>query len=289
MSFRTVLVDSRCKLEYSLNYLICTKQYEQKKILLDEIKTIIISSTQVVISTALIVMLSTRKIKVIFCDSTHNPECELIPYANNFYSYRKIKEQIEFVKEAGFLWKEIIKEKIKTQANNLKIIGDLESYRLLNSYIYEVKDDDVSKREGHAAKVYFNRVFGNGFTRDGDILINKYLNYGYAILVSQINREIKSLGYLTELGIHHIGESNSFNFTYDLVEPLRALVDLYVIKNLVNESNFKIVYARMLSLEVTYSGKVMHLDNAIHYYVNDMINYLKYNDENYLNFIEYEF
>lgn len=47
MSFRNVIIRERCKLEYSLNYLVCRKKDEGKRILLDEISLIIITSTQV--------------------------------------------------------------------------------------------------------------------------------------------------------------------------------------------------------------------------------------------------
>ena len=104
MPFRSVIITERWKLEYSLNYLICRKGIEEKRILLDEIKTIIIQTTQASITTSLISMLSKKKIKLIFCDEKHNPESELIPYQNNYYSYRKIKEQIEFVKNGNIVW-----------------------------------------------------------------------------------------------------------------------------------------------------------------------------------------
>ena len=54
MPFRNIIVSERCKLEYSLNYLICRKGMEEKRILLDEIKTIMIQTTQVSITTSLI-------------------------------------------------------------------------------------------------------------------------------------------------------------------------------------------------------------------------------------------
>ena len=87
-----------------------------------------------------------------------------------------------------------------------------------NNFKYLAKDghvieDDKTNREGHAAKVYFNSLFGKDFSRDNECNINKYLNYGYSIILSAVNREVKILGYLTELGVHHIGESNSFNLS----------------------------------------------------------------------------
>ena len=52
----------------------------------------------------------------------------------------------------------------------------------------EVEPDDSSNREGHAAKVYFNALFGLDFTRSEDNVINAALNYGYGILLSCFNR-----------------------------------------------------------------------------------------------------
>lgn len=288
MPFRNVIVSERCKLEYSLNYLICRKGMEEKRILLDEIKTIMIQTTQVSITTSLITMISKKKIKLIFCDEKSNPECELVPYQNNFYSYRKIKEQINFVDNAQSIWAEIVKRKIINQANNLHLMNKDEEFNMLLSYANDVRLDDHTNREGHSAKVYFNALFGMDFNRSQSNSINMFLNYGYSILLSSINREIKMLGYLTELGIHHIGESNPFNLSCDLIEPIRPLVDYYVITEKVNIDNFKLEFVKMLNLEVKYNNQKIFLDNAIHLYVVDILNKIKKSDSSDILFIEYE-
>ena len=288
MPFRNVIVSERCKLEYSLNYLICRKGMEEKRILLDEIKTIMIQTTQVSITTSLITMISKKKIKLIFCDEKSNPECELVPYQNNFYSYRKIKEQINFVDNAQSIWAEIVKRKIINQANNLRLMNKDEEFNMLLSYANDVRLDDHTNREGHSAKVYFNALFGMDFNRSQSNSIDMFLNYGYSILLSSINREIKMLGYLTELGIHHIGESNPFNLSCDLIEPIRPLVDYYVITEKVNIDNFKLEFVKMLNLEVKYNNQKIFLDNAIHLYVVDILNKIKKSDSSDILFIEYE-
>lgn len=288
MPFRNIIVSERCKLEYSLNYLICRKGMEEKRILLDEIKTIMIQTTQVSITTSLITMISKKKIKLIFCDEKSNPECELVPYQNNFYSYRKIKEQINFVDNAQSIWAEIVKRKIINQANNLRLMNKDEEFNMLLSYANDVRLDDHTNREGHSAKVYFNALFGMDFNRSQSNSINMFLNYGYSILLSSINREIKMLGYLTELGIHHIGESNPFNLSCDLIEPIRPLVDYYVITEKVNIDNFKLEFVKMLNLEVKYNNQKIFLDNAIHLYVVDILNKIKKSDSSDILFIEYE-
>ena len=289
MAFRTVMVSSRCKLEYSLNYLVYKNSEIEKLILLDEIKTLVIDSLQVSITSSLLFELMKRKIKVIFIDDKHNPEGELVPYQNNFYSYRKIKSQMAISQELkNILWNEIVVMKIINQAKNLNYLKKYDSYQLLVDYSINVIEDDKTNREGHAAKVYFNSLFGKDFSRDDECNINKYLNYGYSIILSAVNREVKILGYLTELGVHHIGESNSFNLSCDLMEPLRPLVDSLIIKNEINDDNFKLKFIELLSKKVKYVGKDIFLDNAIKLYVEDLMGYLLSGDKGKIHFIEYE-
>lgn len=289
MGFRTVIINSRCKLELSLNFMVCRKENEEKRVVIDEIKLLIINSLHVSMTTSLIAELINKKIKMIFVDDKHNPLGELTPYQNNYYSYRKIKTQFSFSQECkDYLWKLIVKKKITNQANNLLMMNKMEEYNKLIQYGSEVELADSTNREGHSAKVYFNAIFGKGFSRDDENVINKYLNYGYSILLSTINREIKSMGYLTELGIHHIGESNSFNLSCDFIEPLRPLIDKYIIKEFINEKNFKNEFANILSLKVMYKDKELFLDNAIHLYVEDLFNYLNTGDISKIRFIDYE-
>ena len=59
------------------------------------------------------------------------------------------------------------------------------------------------KRQGHAAKVYFNALFGMEFTRTADNLVNAALNYGYSIILSIFNREVVAGGYMTQFGLFH--------------------------------------------------------------------------------------
>lgn len=288
MAFRTVVIKNRCKLEYSLNYLVCRSDVE-KRVVLDEIECLIIQNTNVSITCALLSMLAEKKIKVIFCDGKANPQAELVPYYNNYCSYKKIMQQINFDQSfKDLLWQRIIYQKIYNQYRLLKTFNKDNSVKL-KEYLQEVEIGDISNREGHAAKVYFNSLFGNDFYRGDDKnVINKYLNYGYSIIVSLINREIKMFGYLTEIGIHHKGETNSFNLSYDFFEPLRSFIDNIVVKQLVNEENYKSYFVKILEEKVTIDGKVMFLDNAIHSYIQSLFIALNNKDLDEVKFIEYE-
>lgn len=289
MSFRSLVINNRCKLEYSLNYLVINKGDETKRVLLDEVKMIIINSTQVSITSTLIAECINKKIKILFGDVKHNLVGEITPYKNNYYANKKIKEQISFDEERkNFLWQQIVKMKIKGQADNLKIIGKDDVSNLLYCYSNEVELGDITNREGLAAKSYFRAIFGKDFYRDDDsIEVNTYLNYGYTIILSSFNRSIKALGYYTELGIHHIGETNSFNFSCDLMEPLRPLVDLIILKKEINMENFKQEFINMLSKVVIFEESSTYLDNAIEEYVSNCLQYLKTGNESKIQFINY--
>lgn len=288
MSFRTIVIKNKCKLEYSLNYLVCRKQDEIKKILINEIDVLMIMSTGVALTAALVAMLIENKVKVIFCDAKSNPCGEIMPYYNNYSNYKKIKEQVKYKQETkDMIWKEIIKTKILNQRNNLFYLG-LKETELLNIYIEQVEDGDITNREGHAAKVYFNSLFGKDFSRKQGNDINKYLNYGYSILLSAFNREIKICGYLTEIGIHHIGETNPFNLSCDFMEPIRPLIDSFVIKNLVDDLNFKELFINILNYKVKYDEKEMFLENAIRLYTQQLFSCLRADKTIDLKFVEYE-
>lgn len=289
MAFRTVVIKNRCKLEYSLNYLVYRGE-EDRRILLDEIEMIIVETPQCSITSALLIELNKKKIKTIFCDEKHNPAFETASYQSNALSYKKIKEQIDWDDNfKDILWQQIVREKIKSEALLLKKTDHIEQANLLLDHANNVQIGDVSSREGHSAKVYFYSLFGKDFRRsDDDNPINIYLNYGYSIIASFISREIKMAGYLTELGIHHIGESNPFNLTYDFIEPLRSLIDSYVVLNKVDENNYQSEFINLLGLKVKYKDSEMLLDNAIHLYVLSLLRALCDGNLSDVSFIEYE-
>lgn len=89
---------------------------------------------------------------------------------------------------------------------------------------------DETNREGHAAKVYFNALFGKDFTRTEDSPLNAALNYGYSIILSLFTREIVSNGYITQIGLFHDNMFNQFNLACDLMEPYRPIVDRFVVE-----------------------------------------------------------
>lgn len=239
MGFRTVIVNSRCKLEFRLNYLIIRGEQE-RRIIVNEINTIIIQSTTISLTAALLCELMKNNVKVIFCDEKNNPQSELIPYYGAHNTSKRYKTQLMWQEDTKrSVWQAIIKQKIENQANNLLKYGFLSEYEILKSYKNDVQFGDISNREGHAAKVYFNCMMPSGENRRSGGFINGCLNYGYAILLSIFNREIVACGYLTQLGIWHDNEFNPFNLSCDLMEPLRPVIDFTAFSLEFGDEDFK--------------------------------------------------
>lgn len=228
MSWRTVIITNRCKLDYKMNSMVIRGE-DTKRIFLDEIALLIIENTAVSMTGCLLEALINSKIRVVFCDAKHSPLAELQPYYGSHDCSRKIKTQIAWSDELkGTVWRDIISEKIRKQAGFLDELGKKRESDLIRSYLGNIELYDATNREGHAAKVYFNAVFGMEFTRSEDCVTNAALNYGYGILLSVFNREIVACGYLTELGIFHSNMFNHYNLSCDLMEPFRVIIDRVV-------------------------------------------------------------
>lgn len=285
MGFRTVIVKNRSKLDLKMNYLVCRSQ-EITKVFIPEISTLILESTAISLTSALVSELIKNNVKIIFCDEKHNPESELVPYHNNYNSVKKIREQLDWkdsTKEK--IWAQIVKAKIINQAKFLKDLNKATESNLLISYSNQIYDNDLTNREGHAAKVYFNTLFGLDFSRRTERNINSMLNYGYSIIMSCFNRELTRLGYLTQLGIWHKNEFNPFNLACDLMEPFRTIVDRKAL-SIKEDINFRIPILEILNEKVKIDGKLQTLENAIAIYCQSVIDALNCNKESLIKFYE---
>ena len=289
MSWRTVVIYSNAKLEYQMGYLVIRRD-DKVKIHLSEISTIIVESTAVSLTAVLLNELSKRKIKVIFCDEKRNPSSELVPYYGSHDTSIKVRRQVNWTDEAkSLVWTAIVREKIIRQAEHLEEYS-LDESQMLYNYADEVELGDTTNREGHAAKVYFNALFGKSFKRDDDNSINAALNYGYGILLSSFNREIVANGYITQLGLSHRNMFNQFNLTSDIMEPFRPVVDR-VVKDMAPvkfEGEEKREVLMFLQKEVIVSGRRETIDNAIKLYCKSIFDALLEEDPLMIRFYRNE-
>ena len=269
-----------------MGYLV-VRGIETKRILVDEISILLIENPAVSLTGCLLEMLTEKKVKVIFCDSKRNPCAELIPHHGSHDSSAKIRTQIKWSEDVkSVIWKEIVSEKIRKQAAFLEEIGRERESELLTSYIGQVELSDASNREGHAAKVYFNALFGMDFTRGADNNINAALNYGYSVILSAFTREISANGYLTQLGIYHSNMFNHFNLASDLMEPFRVLVDRHVVNKIPVEFGKEEKHGlwSILATYVYIDNSRQVLENAIKIYTKSVFDAINDNDPSRIRF-----
>lgn len=286
MSWRTVVISSRCKLDFKMGYMVVRGE-ETVKIFLDEIALLMIENPAVALTGCLIEALTEKKIKVIFCDTKRSPMAELTPYHQCYDCAAKLKAQIAWTDEVkGRVWSDIVAEKIRKQADLLAELNCSREEALLRSYLGEIAFRDTTNREGHAAKVYFNALFGMEFTRSEDSILNAALNYGYGILLSAFNREIAAEGYLTQLGIFHDNMFNFYNLSCDLMEPFRILVDRKVkaLSPYVFEAEEKHALLSLLNDTVLIRKSRQTVLNAIKIYSRSVFSALNEGDPSHISF-----
>ena len=289
MSWRTVVISNSAKLDYQMGCMVVRRD-TAIKIHISEIQILIIESTAVSLTAALLCELQKQKVKVIFCDEKRNPCSELVGYYGSHDTSEKIRNQIVWSEDTKkMVWTEIVAEKIRNQALFLHELGKTEA-GMLDEYVKQIEPGDETNREGHAAKVYFNALFGKQFTRTAENSTNAALNYGYGIILSTFNREITANGYLTQIGLFHNNMFNPFNLGSDLMEPFRTLVDRCVVdlKPEKFEHEEKMEVLRLLQQEVNIGGRNEVLTNAIKIYTKSVFDAINDNELSEIKFYRYE-
>lgn len=281
MSWRTVVISNRCKLDLSMGYMVVRGE-ETKRIFINEIAVLMIENPAVSMTGCLLEELTKNKVRIIFCDSKRSPYAELSPYIGSHDSTRKLKKQIAWTDgRRGLIWSYIVREKIYNQSKILLENDHEREADMLMSYANEIEFDDKTNREGHAAKVYFNALFGKDYSRGKECPINAALNYGYGLLLSAFNREVTLCGYMTQFGIHHDNVFNHYNLSSDLMEPFRTFVDRIVLAEdpVKFEKEEKLPLISMLSSPVMLAGEEQTLLNAIKIYTKRMLDTMNSDDD----------
>lgn len=246
---------------------------EQKQVFINEIDTLIIENTAISLTASLLSELLNNKVNIIFCDEKRNPKATLNMLYGSHDTSDKLRTQVTWNNEMkNKIWAEIVKEKIFQQKSFLKQISHNE-YEVLEKYMNEVVQGDITNREAYAAKVYFNSLFGMDFSRNSDNSINAALNYGYSIILSYINREIVANGYITQIGIHHDNQFNYYNLGCDFMEPFRIMIDRKVYERHYDkfDKDDKNEIINILNQEVIIDGKTQFLSNAMSIYVKSVL------------------
>ncbi len=197
----------------------------QKSIPIEDIGFVILENQQINITLPLLNALSDNNVAVIICGSNYMPNAMLLNLDSSNTQGESFRKQIEASEPLKKnLWKQTVEAKIRNQSALLNKLG--KDGDKLKPYYSSVKSGDNENREGAAARIYWNELFGSSFvrTREG-MEPNNLLNYGYTLLRAGMARALMGSGLLPAIGIFHRNKYNSFPLADDIMEPYRPYVD----------------------------------------------------------------
>ncbi|MEI8390781.1 MAG: type II CRISPR-associated endonuclease Cas1 [bacterium] len=200
----------------------------EKRMALSDIRAIIAGIQGISFSNECIARLIENDAIILHCNNQYKPVGWTMPF-DRVIRQEAFLNQLKQNKDFNHkLWKNILQYKFENQ-----------SY-ILNYMEIENSISELSKRplpsEANIAKHFWNKYFkglGSEILREhknAENFENKALNYGYAVVQSLLYRSILIHGLLPNLGIHHKARYNSTPLVYDLLEPLRGFVELFLYK-----------------------------------------------------------
>ena len=277
MTWRTVHVRDSEQMRLKLDNLLIKKHGMEVTIPLSDISMVVAEGGDTIVTLRLLSAFSKYNVVLVVCDQNHLPTGIYLAQNGHFRAYKKQLNQLGWTdKQKDKMWQMITYMKIANQLDLLITLDKSdESIKLLADYLEHIEPGDKTNREGHAAKVYFNELFGKKFVRvtqqEADV-INAGLNYGYAIVRAQMARIVAGYGLNPIVGVFHKNEYNSFNLVDDLMEPFRQIVYYCVYCNLQEADYLK--YSHRLELVNLLNARVK-LGNENCAVVNAMDKYVK--------------
>lgn len=248
---------------------------------IEDVGVVIIENPMVHITIPLLSALANNNVAVVFCDDKCMPNSMLMPLETNSIQQEIYKIQFEATQPTKKrIWKEIIESKIRNQAvllNKLGLDGNI-----LKPYYMNVLSGDSDNREGAAAKIYWQQMFGKYFVRNREgCHPNPLLNYGYTILRAAVTRALLGSGLFPLFGIFHRNRYNAFPLADDIMEPYRPFVD-YAVKQIYDFSSdenmskdVKQILIRVLFSDVKIKGQMRPLQVALSMTTASLVRALK--------------
>lgn len=217
---------------------------------------------------------------VLVTDEIHHPCAWFLPQVGNGDLVRRLRQQmaLDATTQKDILWQQLVKARLNTQAINLRALNRKGALRL-ERLASEVQLADKTKCEGQGAKHYWTYLYDN-FSRQkqgAEDAINARLNFGYAVLRSQIARSLVMAGLNPALGLGHCSIENPFNLADDFIEPYRFVVERFVATSEIREVFDGMARKQLLGfveLEIKMNGAGYRLPTAINETINSYVRVL---------------
>ncbi len=227
MSYHIVSIDSpQCSISCRDGQLTCKTDDGERKVPLEDVASIIVTSFSASIHSELIVQAAKHGVALIICEA-FKPVSLLLP-ANRSTDTLLTRAQISLVeKTREQFWQKTVDAKCQNQFSLAAAIApggtSLESFR-------GTAFGKKTHKEAICAKLFW-QTWGRSlnqpeFSRDHRAGgLNALLNYGYAVLLSTILQKLFGVGLDPTFGISHVPRERSTPLAYDLMEPFRPCVD----------------------------------------------------------------
>ncbi len=283
MSYRQILIQKKCHLSIENSNIKIKRDDIVNSIPSEDVAIIVVDCIDITFSAPFFNECSKEGIVVLICGNKHYPVMQALPINSHYRLYDILLMQVKqsnYFKET--VTEQLLKAKLANQKKVLELIGaDADKIEMFNTYIGEITGHDDINREGTAAKVFFNALYEQEYTRFESDPINAVQNYGYAILSSSISRSLSLLGFNLCIGVNHEGHTNPFNLTYDMIEPFRAIVDYYIYEmrnTLTDELNVqtKKELVNLLNIKVKVNGVLYTVQYAIDLLCKSYLRMLEY-------------
>ncbi len=232
MSYHIVSIDApQCSLSCKDGQLTCKTAEGEKKLPLEDVASIIITSFSASIHSNLFLEAAKHGVALIICES-FKPVSLVLP-ANRSTDTLLSRAMLSITPRVrAHLWQKTIDAKCANQlalaehiAPDDRSVADLRTTALGRK----------PHKEAICAKLFwqiFSRTLKDEeFTRDrAKGGLNDFLNYGYAVLLSTILQKLFGSGLDPTYGIGHVARERSTPLAYDLMEPFRPCVDWRVVQ-----------------------------------------------------------
>ena len=248
----------------------------ENKLPIEDLRGIIIATHQVIFTNSCLARLLENNVIILHCNNLYKPTGWSVGFDRVVRTkafYNQISQKEYFTNK---LWKILLKQKVKNQANNLKIIG------CKNNNLFNLIDKPLIS-EANIAKQYWQEYFNLLDTqtirehKSAENFENGCLNYGYAVISTLIYRSVLIHGLCPNLGIHHKEKYNSIPLVYDLVEPYRAIIDLFLYKfkqekkdNLTHKQWSQYLANCMQSYKLKYKGMNYKIIDYVDIYIESL-------------------
>ena len=232
MSYHIVSIDSpQCSVSCRDGQLTCKTGEGERKVPLEDVASIIITSFSATIHSHLILEAAKHGVALIVCEA-FKPVSLVLP-ANRVTDTLLSRAMISLkpaTKQA--LWQKTVDAKCRNQlllAEHLAP-GDPK--------LMELRQVEAGRRlckEAVCAKLFW-QVFGRSLEQDEFTRkragggLNSLLNYGYAVLLSTVLQKLFGVGLDPTFGMSHELRERSTPLAYDVMEPFRPCVDWRVIQ-----------------------------------------------------------